>query len=91
MAALGTTGGTVRARMQPINNRVEANSAGGYAGILWQYPANNWFTQTGYAIPAGYTQEECKYDPQGQALPENAGGLGGSSAGALAQGTASGG
>ena len=34
--------------------------ATGYAGILWQYPANNWpstdMQTPGFAIPAGYTQ-----------------------------------
>ncbi len=38
---------------------VPASSAGGYAGILWQYPANNWpgpSEMPGYALPAGYTQ-----------------------------------
>jgi hypothetical protein len=28
-------------------------TAQGWAGVLWQYPANNWGTQSGYAIPAG--------------------------------------
>jgi hypothetical protein len=28
----------------------------GWAGVIWQHPANNWGTQPGYAIPAGATQ-----------------------------------
>jgi hypothetical protein len=27
----------------------------GWAGVAWQYPANNWGTQPGYAIPPGAT------------------------------------
>lgn len=36
-----------------------AASTGGYAGILWQYPANNWpgpAQLPGYVIPTGYTR-----------------------------------
>jgi hypothetical protein len=28
----------------------------GWAGVLWQHPANNWGTAAGYAIPAGATK-----------------------------------
>jgi hypothetical protein len=36
-----------------------AASTGGYAGIQWQYPANNWGganAPAGFALPSGYTQ-----------------------------------
>jgi hypothetical protein len=35
---------------QPIGN---GTTAMGWAGVAWQYPADNWGTQPGYAIPAG--------------------------------------
>src|SRR5438105_1507190 len=27
-----------------------------WGGLVWQYPANNWGSMTGFAIPAGYGQ-----------------------------------
>jgi hypothetical protein len=39
----------------PVGDPV-GGTASGWAGVAWQYPANNWGTLPGYAIPAGATQ-----------------------------------
>jgi len=33
-----------------------ASGGMGWAGVYWQYPANNWGTKAGYSIPAGATK-----------------------------------
>jgi hypothetical protein len=37
------------------NTTPDAGIGKGWAGVVWQYPANNWGTATGYLIPPGAT------------------------------------
>ena len=57
-ATCPTRGGAGRGTCHHITY-TPAAATGGYAGILWQYPANNWGgagAPAGFALPAGYTQ-----------------------------------
>ena len=49
----------------------------GWAGVYWQYPANNWGTKPGYAIPPGATKVtfQAKGEKGGEKVTFLAGGI----------------
>jgi hypothetical protein len=53
-------------------------SAQGWAGVVWQFPANNWGAMPGYAIPAGATKVTfyAKGAAGGEVIAFNAAGFG---------------